>query len=395
MYAGNLSAEDRARVLKTLANASGIRLPQTRVPEGESLLPVGEESKRALQSQIATLPDLAEGLLALRSRIHEEEARDIKVPIQRVRMAPDRAGLFGVGQDPSKAIAYTDAGFSQVVSFVKPPGVKVGVGGTLLALPPKIRAEAFNFFAENSHRSAGDVVLRTFRHPESGNRRVIRAVTSERHSLTSGDDLAIASAVESCLPDGAKLRVTRSFDRTDLEMIWPAMDREIRVGDAALFALQIVNSETKGSTLRVEPKILRVLCYNFTTAYSEGGAEEIEIRHVGDLRTRLPGAISRALRVIEPFIRAFGDAYKVSLPGFAPTRGEVLERIGKAYFLPSATLDLAGQMWDLDGVKSAGDTLAGLSNALTRASQTVGMAQAAEVERVAGRIVVEGWGAIE
>lgn len=393
-YAGNLDSADRMRVLTALANNAGIRLPSTRIPEGESLLPIGEENKRSLQAEVKALPDMIDGVRALRARIVIEDHRDVAAPIQRVRMEPSRAGLMGPGMD--KAIGYTHSGFSHVLSFVKPPSLRGSPEPTLLALPPRIRAEAFNYFAENAHRSGeNEVYMRTMVDPGSG-RRLIRAVTSEKHSKVTGDDVAILDAMESSIPAGAKLRVTRTLDRTDLEVIWPAMEREIRVGDTALIALSISNSETKAGALRVEPKLLRVLCYNFTTAWSEGGDEEITIRHVGDLRTKLPQAFAKALKVVEPFIRAFGDAYKVSLPSNLPTRGEVLARLGKTFagILPVSTLDIAAQKWDADGDRSAGDTLAGLVNALTRASQEANMEAAQRIEKVSGQLIVKGWAAL-
>jgi hypothetical protein len=389
IYVGNLPADERARVLKAMANAHGIRLPETRVPEGESLLPVGEENKRALQGEVNALPSVGDGLAALRARIASEAAIDRVVPIQRMRMEGTRGGLYAT--DPAKSLAYTPRGFGHAIDAIKPSHLGSGaVGGTLLALPTGLRAEVFNHFAQSTRGDGSNAVIRTIVDPRSG-RRVLRAVTSEKHSLESGDDRALVDAIERAIPDGAKLRVTRTMDRTDLELIWPAMDREIRVGDVALIALSISNSETKAGAIKVAPKLLRVLCYNFTTAYSDGVDEEISLRHVGDLRLKLGPAIRRALAVVDPFVRAFGDAYKTALPDFAPTRGEVLERIGKVYELPSAVLDAAGQLWDRDGERSAGDTLAGVVNAMTRASQDQTMAKASETERAAGRLTVQGW----
>jgi hypothetical protein len=307
-------------------------------------------------------------------------------------MSPKNGGLFAEGKPDSNALAYTPAGFNHILGFIKPTSVQGGMRDTLLALPPGLRSEAFNYFATSAHRASGDVQIRTIVDPLSG-RRVVRAVTSDRHSLEKGDDSAILGAIERAVPNGAKLRATRTLDRTDLEILWPAMEREIRVGDVALIALSISNSETKGGSLKIEPKLLRVLCYNFTTAYSDGADEEISLRHVGDISRKLPSAIARALRVVEPFVRAFGDAYRVALPTYAPTRGETLARLAKATQgeLPASTWDLAGTLWDRDGARSAGDTLAGAVNAMTRASQEMNMGDAQRVEKVAGKLIAHGW----
>lgn len=55
---------------------------------------------------------------------------------------------------------------------------------------------------------------------------------------------------------------------------------------------------------------------------------------------------------------------------------------------------VAASKWDADGVKGAGDTRAGLVNALTRASKELVYANAAPVEAAAGRIISEGWAAL-
>jgi hypothetical protein len=391
VYMGNESSETRNAYLKLLAQRAGFRLPETRVPEGESLLPIGEENKRKLETEVAALPDLSEGLAALRQRVKEENPVDVKVPISQVRMSSERAGLFGKGQDPGKALGYTEAGFSHVVGMVKPDAVRQGASSVLLSLSPKTRADVFNEWAERKVLR-DDAVLRTILHPES-KRRVIRAVTSTKHSQERGDDLAIASVLERSLPKGGKLRITRNFDRTDFEILFPMLAREVRVGDAVMAKVHVTNSETKAHSWEVFGGILRVLCFNFITAWA-GKDEAVGGKHVGDIGPRIADAVLRALRTIEPFVHAFGDAYSNELPGTFPTRGEVLTRVGSALALPDSTLTLAGQLWDADGVKGAGNTLAGLVNALTRASQEETMAQAAVTEQVAGRLVMEGWAAL-
>lgn len=387
MYVGNADFDTRNAVAKSMAAEAGIRLPNTIVPEGESLLPIGEENKRRLATDIALLPSLADGIAALRARMAMEKKVDTVVPVQRIRMNPKNGAL---GESADKAnLGYTAEGFNHVAHFIKPDSVRSGFNSTLLALPPAIRADAFNYFAGNAIES-DKAVLRTIINPESG-RRIIRAVTSEKHSLESGDDSMIARVLEESLPAGAKLRVTRTMTRTDFEIIWPALQRQLRVGDIALIALSIANSETKAGSLRIWPKLLRVLCYNFTTAWSSGADEEISLRHIGDLKWKLPAAFKKALAVVEPFVVAFGDAYQLALPDFAPTRGEALSRVVSKLGIPESVAEEAATLWDADGEKSAGNTLAGLVNAITRASQELSMAESAGVEKMAGQLIANGW----
>lgn len=392
-FVGDATFEVRSEVLKTLANRAGLRLPDTRVPEGTSLLAIGEEAKRQLATDVKNLPDLVDGLMALKQVLTQEQHTDFKVPLGKVRMSASNGGLYGEGNEGKTALAYTSRGFSHVTQLIKPESIRNGFSENMLALPSGLRSQVFNHWASGAGKQ-DDVYLRTFKGEQGAGRRIIRAVTSDKHSLSTGDDLTVAGVLGS-LPKGAKLRVTRTVggDRSELEVIWPAMERTLVVGDVAMMALRISNSETKGGCLVVEPTLLRVLCYNFTTAWAEGLREELSVRHVGDLSRKLPRLIKRATDALEPFIRAFGDAYRVALPA-GQTRADVLMHARKALELPESVITLSQKLWDADGVKSAGDTLAGFGNALTRASQEFGMEQAGVIEAAAGRVIRQGWAAI-
>lgn len=391
-YMGTMPVEQRMAVIKALANDAGLRLPDTRLPEGTALLPIGEESRRAMKADLAKLPDLHPGLYGYRSRLLAENAVDSKVPARDVRMNPKTGGLFGKGKNADKALGYTPDGFAQVAQFIKPGTIRNGFAENMTALPAVLRAEVFNHWANNATKE-DNVVMRTF---DGGRGRLIRAVTSEIHSLETGDDKSIVDALLQ-LPPGAKLRATREPGGrySEIEVIWPMLDRELRVGDLAYGGIRITNSETKGGKLRIEAFVLRVLCYNFTTAFSDDfEAEELALKHVGDLTRKLPAMIRRAQERIEPLVLAFGDAYKDTLPGAFATRGDVLTRVGKVFMLPTTTLERAAALWDADGIKSAGDTRAGLVHALTRASQEEGISNAGNTERAAGRIIMDGWDAL-
>lgn len=391
-YVGNEAPEARNRILKALANDAGLRLPDTRLPEGTALLPVGDEARRALKVELDALPDLQPALDAYERALQAEDPKDTKIPkIQQVRMSSETGGLYGDPSTKAAPIAYTQVGFSQVAAFVKPPAIRNGFAENITALPNKLRAEVFNHWAQSSTRDNA-VVLRSFK-GGSGSR-IIRAVTGPMHSLVTGDDRSIVQALRSALP-GAKVRFTREpgGETSQLELIWPMLDRQLRVGDVAHGGIRITNSETKAGSLRVEAFVLRVLCYNFTTAFSMDMDAET-FRHVGDLTPKLAPAIERTIQRIEPLVLAFGDAFKDKLPEAYPTSGEVLERVGKVFALKESTLSRAAGLWDADGAKSAGLTRAGLVNALTRASQEEGITEASRVEREAGRIILDGWSAL-
>lgn len=393
----NADFNQRMSVLKQLANMTGVRLPSTIIPEGESLIPYGEERQRALRDDVYSLPTLDAAYDALYQVRMEQQPVDVKVPLQRVRMDCNNGGLYSAGSE-SKAppLGYTGTAFSQVAAVVKPASITSGFHQTLLALPPAIRADAFNSFAERS-TEARDVILRTTKAPVRHGadvilRRSINAVVSERYSAV--DDHDLIRDLGSSLPAGARVRYTQSESRSDLEIIWPAMSRQLKVGDIALVCLHVGNSQTKQLSIKLAPKVLRLLCSNFTTAYSEGGEQEINVRHVGEARVKFAAAIRNALAIVEPFVLAFADAYQTPFPAFAPTRGEAINKFIVSNDLAPKLGEATAELWDADGTMGAGDTLAGLANAITRASQVYSFANAEPIEAAAGRLVREGWDSI-
>ena len=401
-FNGSVAGADfatRMETLQQLSTVTGIRLPNTIVPEGESLIPYGEQRARELKEEIAALPDVATAAATLRAIRTEQRPIDTQVQIYDLRMRADNGGIHGRNCDPNKTpLAYTATAFNQAAQFVKPASVSGGFAPTLLALPPAIRADAFNHFAENAYNAdKRDAVLRTVLTPQASPngvilRRSLNAVVSNRY--TGVEDHDLLTGLDAVLPAGAKVRFTQTESRSDVEVIWPTMARELKVGDIALVALHVANSQTKQSSIRIVPKILRVLCLNFTTAWGEGMDQEISIMHVGEAAAKFRSAIRTALDAVVPFVLAFGDAYNTPFPQESPTRGEILSRLVKRLELPAGFGTATLEAWDADGSRSAGDTLAGLANAMTRAATKLPIERASVIEAAAGKAIRQGWDAI-
>lgn len=156
-----------------------------------------------------------------------------------------------------------------------------------------------------------------------------------------------------------------------------------------------LNVYNRRTDQRLTPKVLRVLCLNFTTAWGKGAEHDISVRHVGEARAKFARAIRDCIAVVEPFVHAFGDAYQNALPAFAPTRGEAINKFITANDLTPKLGEAMASVWDADGLMSAGNTLAGLANAATRAAQSYAFAGAEPIEAAAGKLIREGWAAIE
>ena len=397
-YLGNASFDARMLALKSLADSAGIRLPPTIIPEGTALLPGGVERQRQLKAEIDELPTVEQGLAKVAAYVKASDFKDVAVKFSGVRMDAKSGGLLDASAPDVAPIGYTPLGFRHAVDLVRPAGVRSGAD-TLLSLSPGVRASAFNEWASRRAHAGPDgqekaIVLRTqLAARDSRTARVVRAVTSEKYSPIE-DDVLLAT-LRDHLPAGAKLRVTMEHERSSFELIWPMLERELRVGDVALGGVEIVNSGVKAAGIRIVPRLLRVLCWNFTTAFSEGGEEDISIRHMGELAPKLAPALRRALAKIDPFVKAFGDAYRDNLPAAFPTRTEAVQRALKKFQeLRCLPVDTVVDAWGMDGAAGAGNTRAGFVHAFTRASQKLDMERAALVEKVAGRVVHQGWSAL-
>lgn len=401
-YIGTADFETRYDATKKLAEMVGLRMPKEFVKPGEALLEIGEENKQKMDAEVEALPNFRDGSGMLRERIRAEDAKDFKgTPIQRISMVATEGRpvlTWGDGDmENMTRTGYTRTGFGHLTDAIKPKGL-IGLSSNLLAIrDPDLRSKVFNHHAERAfERNQLPVTLRTIVEPASG-LRVLRAVVSGQHSAASGDDLAILNAMDAQLADSldkAKLRVTRNLERSYMELLWPAMKRQTKVGDIVLIGVRVRNSETKQGALKVEPFVLDTLCYNFTTAESTGGDEEVVIRHVGDLGPKLAQVFMRCLKKVDPFIKAFGDAYAAPLP---MTRGEILQRVASVFELPDPTIKAAAAAWDSQAQlhSSPGESLADLVNALTKASQDENMDEAMVTGRAAGTLVERGFAALE
>lgn len=357
--------------------------------EGDALIPIGQEKLRALRAAVDAMPWAVDAHQGVTQVELIEDAKDIGFKAQHMRLSDVDGGLIPEPGTPARRIEW--GAWRDSLSYM---GAPTGAPHTLAALPLTLRAAAFNHFAQNSTRVA-DVVGRTY--CPQGGRRAIRSMVTPRYAPVP--DSIITQAIASEFPRDAKIQVTRSNGVTHFEIIFPMMNREIRVGDILTGRVLVTNSQGKETSLDIEAGVLRAICYNLTTAYAQD-KDAFSMRHVGngaDMLRRARAALRMKYGQILPFVMAFGDSYKDALPNTMGTRGEVLGRVGKVFKgeVSPDVLTLAGQLWDVDGVMSAGDTRGGLVNALTKASQSLPYSTATKVEAVAGRIVSEGWAALK
>lgn len=394
---------EQMEFLKSACLKAGLRLPDTRVQEGEALIPAGEEKLRSMREDLANLPTLSEAADAMGRLALIERPRSFPVNLSEIRMsAVDGAITRGKG-----ALGMSRRALAHMCDFLAPSGVRTPEHA-LASLSPKVRAAAFNEWADGAARVRANgkqkdprVVLHTWK-PQGGPR-AIRAVTSTVYARLDDHQLvkALAEAAGAgILPAGAKARVTVADSRTDVELVWPMMAREIRVGDVLHAAARLMHSHVKDSGVHTFLELLRALCFNLTTAPTEDVSDDASsFSHVGKAEAILQKAIAamaRNVRRAEPFIQAFGDAGKRPLRfdggAAVQTPAEVVQALESADLISQEVGKLVIGEWDADGAgRGWGMTDLGLANALTRASQHYGYDQADGIEALAGQIVQNGF----
>ncbi len=370
----------------THGSAEGIRTVNAVIDSGDSLAKPDHVPVSKFLGKFGSLPTLEIGARRLREVIKGQSLKDFdNVDAKAVRMT-DRGGLFAEGKSADNALAYTHTGLAQYVGFL---GAPRNATAFLEHVDAPIRSVALRGLTDKAER-VNSLVFRTM---HAGNRRVIRAVTSERHSLMDGDDLATLEAIEASIPSNALVRFTRQWERSDFEIILPTQAFQVKKNDPVFARIHVTNSETKGAALNVFGGLFRAWCLNGMARPAEDSESAMTIRHIGNPRQRIKNAIRVAVLGINEFAEQFGEAHTIALP---LPQAETLERVGKAFpELSTAFLKSAGSVWSADGSEmSAGHTVAGLANALTRAAQELPMDQATEVQTVAGQIVSRGLSAL-
>lgn len=397
--ASRLDAATRMKVLEACNNFAGWTAPKTIYPEGTALIDIGEEKLTRVRTEVANLRSLREFVAAFRLAEAARNKRDVEASIGDLRMN-EQGFITRKRPDGSwgQRIGYSPTGLEQLVSLHRDVlGLPRGFTGALQWLQPKARAEAFNDLSIRYAERAYSNTLpdRVFRLADDKfGQPYLRAVTSKMHAGEHGSALALVQALMREFPekdlDTVKVRAEVTDDRFSLELIHPMMNREIRVGDV-LFGEQILSlSETKAASASVSTGVMRVLCVNLTRS-SYGQDKKFTRRHVGsnfisDMLTEY-----RDGRVkLEPFIHAFGDTYNVPLDG---TPAELAAVAEKALELPMGAEAIVNA-WAMDGARSAGTTLGGLVNAVTRAAQDLPLVEAEAAEVAAGRLVTEGLSAL-
>lgn len=318
--------------------------------------------------------------------------KDIEVPIKALAMSPKTGGIYNHLKNAhgNMGISPTKTALQHLVSLTSDfPSSAVE---NLMFYPPETRALMFaNLMGKTKDKN---IYLRTAVRGIVGQTedRVIRAATSDLHSLENGDDQAVIQQIER-LPDAvlanARMRVTKEWDFTHVEIVIPNKVKEVRPGVVINARINIENSETKGGSFVASVGTMNLVCLNGMVG--GGSNSTVTVRHMGDIRTKVRAGVVTVIDLVDVYLEEYLNAYKAQLPG---TRAEAIAKTQKRFKLPETTATALTTLWDVDGERGAGNTVAGLANAMTRYAQSLPVEQALKLEEAAGKVVSMGLDAL-
>lgn len=314
-------------------------------------------------------------------------AKDFDKPIHSLAMNPFTGGLYDkfTATPGTAGVIPTRTALSHLVSYAEGPNYNVE---NLEFYPTHIRAQMLEH--QLAKVPARNVTLRSAVTGviDGNERRVIRAVVSDKHSKGNGDDLELIAQLRR-LPDHllatSRMRVVKQWDYTHVELVVPAKVREVRPGVVINARINIKNSETKGGSFEASVGTMNLVCINGMVG--SGSNSTVTVRHMGDIRSKMRAAAVTTIDLADVYLDEFVESYRQSLPG---TQADAIAATIKRYKLPENTGHALAALWNIDGERGGGHTVAGLANALTRHAQSLPVEAALNVESIAGKVVAMG-----
>lgn len=328
-------------------------------------------------------PSAVEGLKLWHDAVIKQDCVDFPVPIREVVINPLTGGFHRAGKE-SSGFPATKTAMGHLNSYVKEK--PDNLTNNMLALPPRLRAQVWDYYKGTV--DPREITLRT---AMAGEKRIVRAVVSDSHSREEGDDLKVIEhfrEIASSVPN-SKLRVIRQWDYTSAELILPGVAVQAKVGVTLYGRISITNSETKGGSYETLAGSMNLVCLNGMVR--PGNESSFKVRHMGNIGYKIRQSIKGAIEGVNDHLNLFGRAYGTPLPS---TRADILSAFGNKYELPESTVTSINAVWDVDGERGAGDTLAGLVNAVTRFAQSQTVQEALTTEAIAGEVLHKGLNAL-
>jgi Domain of unknown function (DUF932) len=211
----------------------------------------------------------------------------------------------------------------------------------------------------------------------------VRGVLSQKY--TKLDNSKVMEAVMP-LVTGSEFKVGLSEITSEsfhLRLIRPDLSRDAFPKDKLMVAVHIANSEVGYRAVSVDAGVFRLVCANGLMRRVDGKSH-LKQRHIhvddGKFPDLLRGALQEAVTSAAGFMEQMVQSTRMKIP--CPENA--LELIAEEWTLPKQTLEYA--RFALHG-ESGADTLYGLVNAFTNASQKLSVDERLDLETRAGTLV--------
>jgi hypothetical protein len=214
----------------------------------------------------------------------------------------------------------------------------------------------------------------------------VRGVLSQKY--TKLDNTQVMEALVP-LVTGSEFRVGLSEltgESFHLRLIRPDLSRDALPKDKLMVAVHIANSEVGFRAVSVDAGVFRLVCANGLMRRIDGKSM-LKQRHIHVSEDKFPellrGAMQEAVTSAAGFLEQMVQSVRIRVP----SPENAIELIAEEWNLPKQTQDYA--KFALHG-ESGADTLYGLVNALTNASQKLPVDERLDLETRAGTLVDMG-----
>lgn len=346
--------------------------------------PMEDDYKYTLSIENGTDREFKHGLEALKLQVEAENCEDFDMEFNSIHMEYD--GYLNIG--PLK-VGYNRHSFHQAISRIKPPDTR-GVAGYLLACPPPLRADNFNFWREetlNGKDEHPNNLINLRLKTTTQNVVMMRAMVSR--SYVPVDDVSILNILNDRCESGALINLCRGDIISRYNIFWPSKTRILKSGDMISVGIKIVNSEVLASSVKILPVV------HFIGGHShiqfESKSRAYTVRHVGEAKRKLSNVHKNTMDTIDPLIECLNEAYDDSVLSRFESYAELADCVQRYYLLSEDTkVRLVKELENRSNVSRYD-----LSKVLASIGYGKPLDEADTIQSAAGNIIWSGWRHLE
>lgn len=290
--------------------------------------------------------------------------------------------LVKKGKEYKTGLHVSDYAMTQLLTRYDLP---VRENKTLFYEDPKNFTRMLNNYLQSDDR---ELLLRTRIDRGVG---IVRAALSDNYSIVNNSD--IVEQVKQLLDEYVDVGISNYFNSDKLmhmRLVFnPTKERvenkDLKEDDIIMNGIDIVNSEVGRSSLRVEPIIYRLVCTNGLKSWTLDGDDYVYMRHIhinkDELRDLIFKGVDQSLNRAYELSAKFKESKKLLLAN--PV--EEIQKIAEDNMLSKKLTEKIIDSY----YEEPSQSLYGVVNAFTRAARNLPDERRLNLEKLAGRILLE------